>query len=625
ISRGYEAPHDGTEAILAGLWQDLLQLEQVGRHDHFFELGGHSLLAVQLVARLRQALSIELPLRELFAHPTLFEFAKVVDNLHNIYSNLVTIRASGSQNPLFLIHPAGGEVKYIVDLAPWIDRDIPIYGLAATGLMPGEEALTSVVEMAANYIVCMRSIQPEGPYRVAGWSAGGTIAYEIANQLIGLDMPVEFVGLIDTACNYVDDAGINDMNILLSYMQHIASPEQYDELVQLSKSHNLDDLITFCREQGLYPTESDNNSARRKINVCRVISQSLCDYSIYPISAPLVLFSAGDAPMNSSNWQALAGNNLTVIPLEGSHISIVEAPYVEFLGKAISNAIQTINLSATIPDENYEPLIMIQSGRPEVKPLFCVPGAGASITAFYELSTQLDASLPLYGLQPRGLEGQMVPHTDVTSAAAAYIKTIQKLSPGPYRLLGHSFGGWIVYEMALQLTAMGAEVETIIALDTEVPKFLEDSKKRYSRVETLLELVKLYELNLEEKLGLDEADFIGIDQDQQLALLLVRLIEKRILPSRTKIESLRGIFRLFEVNLNTHYAPEASFDGIVQLIKVADVLDACLESKEDDDYLNLWRRHAPNATLLETSGNHMTLLAMPHVVNLAGLLRALLT
>ncbi|WP_162887039.1 phosphopantetheine-binding protein, partial [Pseudomonas syringae] len=52
-SRGYEAPEGDTEMAIARIWQDLLQLEQVGRHDHFFELGGHSLLAVKLIERMR--------------------------------------------------------------------------------------------------------------------------------------------------------------------------------------------------------------------------------------------------------------------------------------------------------------------------------------------------------------------------------------------------------------------------------------------------------------------------------------------------------------------------------------------------------------------------------------------
>ncbi|MBX8510359.1 amino acid adenylation domain-containing protein [Pseudomonas cichorii] len=77
ISRRYVAPQGQLESALAELWQNLLKVEQVGREDHFFELGGHSLLAIQLISQMRQQLSIELDLAELFAHPTLADLAHI--------------------------------------------------------------------------------------------------------------------------------------------------------------------------------------------------------------------------------------------------------------------------------------------------------------------------------------------------------------------------------------------------------------------------------------------------------------------------------------------------------------------------------------------------------------------
>ena len=74
-SRAYEAPQGELEALLAALWQQLLQREQVGRHDNFFELGGHSLLAVRLVSRLRKARGVDLPLAEVFEAPVLHRLA----------------------------------------------------------------------------------------------------------------------------------------------------------------------------------------------------------------------------------------------------------------------------------------------------------------------------------------------------------------------------------------------------------------------------------------------------------------------------------------------------------------------------------------------------------------------
>ena len=78
VSRIYEAPIGDVEQALATIWSDILKVERVGRRDHFFELGGHSLLAAMQVARVRQLLGVEVPLKELFAQPELAQFAEIV-------------------------------------------------------------------------------------------------------------------------------------------------------------------------------------------------------------------------------------------------------------------------------------------------------------------------------------------------------------------------------------------------------------------------------------------------------------------------------------------------------------------------------------------------------------------
>ena len=99
-TRTYEAPEDEVEEALSKIWARLLKVDRVGRHDHFFELGGHSLLALTLIARIRTQLGVEVPLPELFAHPHLADFAKLVKSAVKSTLPAITTRDRSDNLPL---------------------------------------------------------------------------------------------------------------------------------------------------------------------------------------------------------------------------------------------------------------------------------------------------------------------------------------------------------------------------------------------------------------------------------------------------------------------------------------------------------------------------------------------
>jgi arthrofactin-type cyclic lipopeptide synthetase C len=127
-------------------------------------------------------------------------------------------------------------------------------------------------------------------------------------------------------------------------------------------------------------------------------------------------------------------------------------------------------------------------------------------------------------------------------------------------------------------------------------------------------------------LALTAADFSSLNNEQQLTLLLSRLIEVKLMPSRTTIETLRGIVRVFAINLNTDYIPKGLYPGEIHLVGVANIESNNLD--KDDNYPDLitkWQQHASKVTFWEGPGNHMTLLSPTHVLKLADWLSALLT
>jgi amino acid adenylation domain-containing protein len=658
VRRDYKAPVGEIEATITAIWQELFGIAQIGRHDHFFELGGHSLLAVQFVSRLRQALGIDIPLRELFAAQTVTGLAAAIldGNQQLLHRNLSPIRPQGHLPPLFLVHPIGGEVAYARDLAPWLDAGLPVYGLAASGILEGEEPLRSVEEMAARYIRAVREVQPHGPYHLAGYSAGGSIAYEMAHQLVGADETVAFLGLIDTT--YVDgtaattEPALVEITFLLERceagLQRSAMALIIGELRTLADAGNIDAMLARLQETNLIPRDIDTAALRRYLSLYRVIDAALVRYTLPAIPVPLTLFVSLDrgegspvaAPQDpdsheaatlalerSRGWRKLAGDRLRVFPMGGNHLTLLQPPHIQRLGRAMSQALSDArNQMVSYPEHSYSPVVAIGSGHSGVGPLFCVPGAGASVTAFCGLAEVLETAIPLYGLQPRGLEQSLVPHIDVPAAARAYLCALRKICPrGPYRLLGHSFGGWIAFEMAQQLAAAGNQVDAVVILDSQPPMLEEQPKPRITRLAALLKLVELFELSAPRSLGLTAADFTPLDYEKQLALLRKCLIDVKLMPPTTNMQVLRNMVRVFEANSNTTYVPHDVYGGAVHLVWAAnDGAKPANPPCEAPTVIDGWRRWAPNVTPWHCPGNHMTMLAAPYVATLAEWLRPLL-
>jgi len=193
------------ETALAEIWAQILGIERVGRHDHFFELGGHSLLAVRVLERMRRELSIRVPLSVLFGNPTLAKFVPAAASLgvrvsdqsllrHGESSQAVLLK-EGKLPALFLLPAVGGGLSYYSEFVHEFGADCAVYGLHAY-LERFNEAMT-IGDMARVYKAVIRQVQPQGPYRLLGYSFGGIVATELAAQLEDDGDVVELLTLID--------------------------------------------------------------------------------------------------------------------------------------------------------------------------------------------------------------------------------------------------------------------------------------------------------------------------------------------------------------------------------------------------------------------------------------------
>ena len=195
----YVPPETASEILLCRLFAELTGAKEVSVDDNFFSLGGHSLLAMRLVTQLREALGISLPLRSVFEASTARTLAARLDAvLGGGYKPLLVLRATGAGAALFCVHHGGGWGLEYRSLLPYLDVDTPVYSLQAQGVEDVAAFHASVEEMAACYIESIREIQPHGPYRLLGWSFGGTVAHEMARQWEAQGESVALLVIMDT-------------------------------------------------------------------------------------------------------------------------------------------------------------------------------------------------------------------------------------------------------------------------------------------------------------------------------------------------------------------------------------------------------------------------------------------
>jgi acyl carrier protein len=208
LEAAYVAPRDPIELRLVRLWEEMIEKRPIGVKDSFFDLGGHSLLAVRLIAQIEKTFDKKIPLSGLFSQPTIEQLARYCESSPRLkrgrrscpFSLLgQSCRCTAFIRPVERCSATprwpGGSVRSIrfsVCRARGID-----------GLQPPD---TNMRTMAADYVNAIRTHQPEGPYRLAGWSFGGAVAYEMASQLIDDGQTVQALALIDAVPGFMRDA-----------------------------------------------------------------------------------------------------------------------------------------------------------------------------------------------------------------------------------------------------------------------------------------------------------------------------------------------------------------------------------------------------------------------------------
>ncbi|WP_062992877.1 non-ribosomal peptide synthetase [Nocardia anaemiae] len=204
-ARQYRAPATPIEETVAAAFAEVLDLDRFGMDDNFFERGGNSLIATKLTARLSSLLGEKIPVMRIFTAPTPADFLAELARRAGgqvegeaAFDVVLPLRATGTADPLFCIHPVSGIAWSFAGLAAYLDSDRPIYGIQAPTLAAPAVLPDTIEEWAAIYVDAIRSVQPKGPYHLIGWSMGGVFAHEIAVQLQRAGQRVATLAVMDS-------------------------------------------------------------------------------------------------------------------------------------------------------------------------------------------------------------------------------------------------------------------------------------------------------------------------------------------------------------------------------------------------------------------------------------------
>ena len=336
----YIAPRTDVEKQVAEIWEELMGLKKISIFDNFFELGGRSLVAVQIMARIEKETGKRFPLATLFEHATIEELSLRlnVDAKSITWDSLVPIKPKGSKMPLYIVHGAGLNVLLFNALAMNMDEEQPVYGLQAKGLNGIDEPLDVMEDIAANYIAEILAQNPHGPYALAGYSLGGTIAYEMANQLMAMGKEVKILAVFDT---YAKQTDIYDplakrifnrlwlfiMKLLYSFVLFFQDPKRTIEYKSLIIKRMI--IRTFWKIKGkdqkqegffAYDNEIDEASAKAKRN-----------YYQKPLNITVDLFRAKKRTFYMADfaylgWREFALKGVNVHDIPGEHNTIFAPP-----------------------------------------------------------------------------------------------------------------------------------------------------------------------------------------------------------------------------------------------------------------------------------------------------------
>jgi amino acid adenylation domain-containing protein len=308
---------EGYERTILAVWSRVLR-RSVDRDDAFFEdLGGSSLDALEIVNEISRITGRRLPLSLLLELNTVRKMSGYLEAQPDRERTVIALQSGGSLPPLFCVSGKGGSVIRFRALAEALGGEQPFFGLTYHGIPP-ESLPSTLAAFAACCADAIREQQPEGPYYLAGYSAGGLIAFEVARQLARAGHRIAFIGLLDTSAS---DKRVPRWKYYQKYGTVFRRrPAAFLARLARALGWRASRAAQWARS-GKWPSlaEQEENRFYDSLNL-----QS----SLQPWSAPVTLFLARQgtgarSALRDAGWGRLCGAGLKIVEIDGEHDTIL--------------------------------------------------------------------------------------------------------------------------------------------------------------------------------------------------------------------------------------------------------------------------------------------------------------
>lgn len=373
-------PRDWLEWKVSLLWQRILQIKNIGIKQHFLDLGGHSLAMARLLLQARQEFQQDIRLADFLENSTIEGMANLLRQKSSFVFEMVipihtpqsipisshtnmppnstmpvtprnlpisvvsrylnnaaawpgtsqsTPPSSSTLRPTILaIPPAGGHSFCYLELARLLP-DYPFYLFQAPGLDPQQPLDYTIPELAARYIAEAKRLAIPGPYWLIGWSFGGVVAYEMAQQwkvdrIILFDSPAPKAMLANA---------LSATQRLIRLARNFQVEISENELTNTPEAQQLQKILDQAQQKETLPLGISLDQAYRWLAVFQHHEQILLQYAPaqpLPYQGNVLLIYAAPSQANEliSAWQSYV-SNLKVKPISCSHFALLQKPYVQ--------------------------------------------------------------------------------------------------------------------------------------------------------------------------------------------------------------------------------------------------------------------------------------------------------